>query len=121
MAREELPPSVRLDKWLWAARFFKSRSAATTAVAGGKAAVNGEGAKPAHTVRPGDKNVEPDHQDHPHQDVDHGLVEGARAGHHGDDRDRYQQQRQEDRRNDGAPGKRGPGRALIRDVGRRQG
>lgn len=54
MAREELPPSVRLDKWLWAARFFKSRSAATTAVAGGKAAVNGEGAKPAHTVRPGD-------------------------------------------------------------------
>ncbi len=54
MARDESPPAVRLDKWLWAARFFKSRSAATTAVAGGKATVNGVVAKPAHTVRQGD-------------------------------------------------------------------
>jgi ribosome-associated heat shock protein Hsp15 len=45
---------VRLDKWLWAARFFKTRSAATDAVHGGKVEVNGEGAKPARPVQPGD-------------------------------------------------------------------
>lgn len=45
---------VRLDKWLWAARFFKTRSAATEAVHGGKIEINGESAKPAHPVKPGD-------------------------------------------------------------------
>lgn len=45
---------TRLDKWLWAARFYKTRSAATDAVHGGKVDINGEGAKPAHPVRPGD-------------------------------------------------------------------
>jgi ribosome-associated heat shock protein Hsp15 len=45
---------VRLDKWLWAARFFKTRSAATDAVAGGKVEVNGDAAKPARLVGPGD-------------------------------------------------------------------
>ena len=45
---------VRLDKWLWAARFFKTRSAATEAVHGGKIEVNGDGAKPAHPVKAGD-------------------------------------------------------------------
>lgn len=45
---------VRLDKWLWAARFYKTRSAATDAVNGGKIEVNGEGAKPARPVQPGD-------------------------------------------------------------------
>jgi ribosome-associated heat shock protein Hsp15 len=47
--------SVRLDKWLWAARFFKTRSLATDAVAGGKVDVNGERAKPAKAVKPGDE------------------------------------------------------------------
>ncbi|HET7372234.1 MAG TPA: RNA-binding S4 domain-containing protein [Gemmatimonadaceae bacterium] len=46
---------VRLDKWLWAARFFKTRSLATEAVAGGKVEVNGEHAKPAKAIKPGDE------------------------------------------------------------------
>lgn len=46
---------VRVDKWLWAARFFKTRSLAAEAIDGGKVAVNGERAKPAKVVRPGDE------------------------------------------------------------------
>lgn len=43
--------TVRLDKWLWAARFFKTRSAATAAVNGGKIEVNGQRPKASHAVR----------------------------------------------------------------------
>lgn len=46
---------VRLDKWLWSARFFKTRSIATRAVAGGRVHVNGRRAKPAHELRVGDR------------------------------------------------------------------
>jgi ribosome-associated heat shock protein Hsp15 len=45
---------VRVDKWLWAARFFKTRSAATEAVVGGRVHVNGTRAKPAKEVTTGD-------------------------------------------------------------------
>ncbi len=47
--------SVRIDKWLWAARFFKTRSLAAKAVDGGKVRVNGAGAKPARDVKIGDE------------------------------------------------------------------
>lgn len=46
---------VRVDKWLWAARFYKTRSLAAAALDGGKVQVNGERVKPAKTVRPGDE------------------------------------------------------------------
>src|SRR5215471_12409666 len=45
---------VRIDKWLWAARFFKTRGAATEAVTGGRVLLNGVRIKPAKEVRPGD-------------------------------------------------------------------
>jgi ribosome-associated heat shock protein Hsp15 len=46
--------SVRLDKWLWAARFFKTRSLAADAIDGGKVQMNGERVKRAKEVRIGD-------------------------------------------------------------------
>ena len=54
MSPHEPLDRVRLDKWLWAARFYKTRSAATEAVHGGKADVNGEPAKAARMLAPGD-------------------------------------------------------------------
>ncbi len=46
---------VRLDKWLWAARFYKTRALASEAIAGGKVQVNGDRAKRARPVQPGDE------------------------------------------------------------------
>ncbi|MDD5176193.1 MAG: RNA-binding S4 domain-containing protein [Sterolibacterium sp.] len=47
-------PRLRIDKWLWAARFFKTRSLAATAVDHGKVLINGQRVKPAKEVRRGD-------------------------------------------------------------------
>ncbi|MFP4607903.1 MAG: RNA-binding S4 domain-containing protein, partial [Thiohalospira sp.] len=45
---------VRIDKWLWAARFYKTRGLATEAVNGGKVHLNGERTKPARGLKIGD-------------------------------------------------------------------
>lgn len=46
--------TVRIDKWLWAARFYKTRSLAVKAVSGGHVAVNGQRIKPAKMIQQGD-------------------------------------------------------------------
>jgi ribosome-associated heat shock protein Hsp15 len=53
-ADDALPTALRLDKWLWAARFFKTRSAATQAVETGRVKLKGERTKPAKLVHIGD-------------------------------------------------------------------
>lgn len=46
---------MRLDKWLWAARFYKTRSLATDEIGKGRISVNTQSAKPSREVRPGDR------------------------------------------------------------------
>ena len=46
---------VRVDRWLWAARLFKTRGLAVEAIKGGRVEINGERAKPSKDVRPGDR------------------------------------------------------------------
>jgi ribosome-associated heat shock protein Hsp15 len=56
--REEPPPpaaTLRIDKWLWCARFFKSRGLAQQAVEGGHVQVNGERVKASRPLRVGDR------------------------------------------------------------------
>jgi ribosome-associated heat shock protein Hsp15 len=52
---DEESENRRLDKWLWYARFYKTRSLATAAINGGKVHLNAERVKPAHRVRIGDR------------------------------------------------------------------
>jgi len=47
------PPRMRIDKWLWAARFFKTRSLAKAAIEGGKVHCNGERCKCSREIEPG--------------------------------------------------------------------
>lgn len=52
----ELPPQeIRIDLWLWAARFFKTRAVAKQAIEGGKVEINGQGCKPSRPVHVGDR------------------------------------------------------------------
>lgn len=50
LSQQPTGAEVRLDVWLWAARFFKTRALAKAAIAGGKVEVNGQRAKPARAV-----------------------------------------------------------------------
>jgi len=50
----DTPAAVRLDKWLWAARFFKTRTLAGNALKGGKVHINGGRAKASRLIRAGD-------------------------------------------------------------------
>lgn len=50
-----LPTGVRIDLWLWAARFFKTRALAKQAIDSGKIQVNGQGCKPSRVVHVGDR------------------------------------------------------------------
>jgi len=51
----EPPEAVRLDRWLWAARFYKTRSLAVAAVEGGKVQLNGDRAKRSKAIKCGDR------------------------------------------------------------------
>jgi ribosome-associated heat shock protein Hsp15 len=55
MSDEDEGGRVRLDKWLWAARFYKTRTLAAEAIAGGKVEVNGDRAKRARPLAVGDE------------------------------------------------------------------
>lgn len=54
MPATEPAARLRIDKWLWAARFFKARAVAAQAVEGGHVHVNGQRVKPAKDIKPGD-------------------------------------------------------------------
>jgi ribosome-associated heat shock protein Hsp15 len=56
-------PGIRIDKWLWAARFYKTRSIASAAIDAGHVDLNGERAKPSKNVREGDEVRIRVHQD----------------------------------------------------------
>lgn len=53
MADRDPPDGVRLDKWLWVARFFKTRALAAEAIEKGRVTVDGQVAKPARVLKPG--------------------------------------------------------------------
>lgn len=55
MSEPQANTEIRLDKWLWPARFFKTRALAAEAVTGGKVNINGARTKPSRAIRPGDE------------------------------------------------------------------
>ncbi|RPF25864.1 RNA-binding S4 domain-containing protein [Georgenia muralis] len=57
MSPAQAPPTARVDVWLWSVRLFRTRSLATAACKAGHVRINGERAKPAAPVGPGDRVV----------------------------------------------------------------
>ncbi len=55
MSGGDKPAGMRLDKWLWAARFFKTRQLAVEAINGGKVHLNGHRTKPGKEIKPGSR------------------------------------------------------------------
>jgi ribosome-associated heat shock protein Hsp15 len=55
MSSDDRTDGDRLDKWLWHARFYKTRTLASAAITGGRVHLNAERVKPAHRVRVGDR------------------------------------------------------------------
>jgi len=55
MIQSPSSPRLRLDKWLWAARLYKTRALATEEVSRGRITVNGQPVKPARDIKPGDR------------------------------------------------------------------
>jgi ribosome-associated heat shock protein Hsp15 len=86
---------IRIDKWLWAARFFKTRSLASDAVERGRVRLNGDRCKPARNIRPGDL-----------LDIDNGSTEDSL---------RQREQRAEQRKIFSEPGEALRGRPTKRD------
>ena len=70
--------TVRLDKWLWAARFFKTRSLAQDAVERGRVRIDGEPVKPARTVKINDKMLIDNGSDR--WEIIVAAISGARGG-----------------------------------------
>jgi ribosome-associated heat shock protein Hsp15 len=70
--------NVRLDKWLWAARFFKTRSLAQDAVERGRVRIDGEPVKPARTVKINDKMLIDNGSDR--WEIIVAAISGARGG-----------------------------------------
>ncbi len=66
--RDDASDRLRIDRWLWCARLFKSRSAAAEAVRGGHVRLNGQRVKPAHAVKIGD-TLELEHSRAPQRDI----------------------------------------------------
>jgi ribosome-associated heat shock protein Hsp15 len=52
---DKLMDKIRIDKWLWAARFYKTRSLATDEIGKGRVAINGQSVKASREVKPGDE------------------------------------------------------------------
>ena len=108
---------MRLDKWLWAARFFKTRSLAQKAVAAGKVKLNDARVKPAHEVRIGDAVVVRDWHVHVKALSDRrGPAQEARVLYAETAEGRAERERREDLRRWGAePARTLKGRPTKRD------
>jgi len=108
---------LRLDKWLWAARFFKTRSLAQQAIAAGKVKLNEARVKPAHDVRVGDAIVLREWHVHVKALSDRrGPAEEARKLYEETAEGRAERQRREDLRRWGAePARDLKGRPTKRD------